>query len=76
MLLQLSYLIPNCHRAEWAHYFYQKDDHNRSNDKGRICVITTNDVSCGVDMPSFITIALVIDKDCNTPGTGSAVNMQ
>ena len=33
-------------------------------------------VSRGVNMPSFITIALVIDKDCNTPGTGSAVNVQ
>ena len=36
----------------------------------------TNDVNHGVDMPSFITIALVMDKECNTPGTGSAVNMQ
>ena len=50
--------------------FNQLGDHNRSNDKGRICVITTDDVSRGADMPSFITIALVIDKECNTPTAG------
>ena len=33
-----------------------------SNTKGEISVIITSDVICSVDVPSFITIALVIDK--------------
>ena len=55
---------------------YNTDDQSKTDVANAINVFTTNDVSRGADMPSFITIALVIDKECNTPGTGSAVNMQ
>ena len=45
-----------------------------SNAKGQISVIITSDVICCVDVPSFITVALVIDKHIrHSRGSTSAV---